>query len=107
MSTRMTTIDPALYRRMSEPFESVAEATEAVEAFMAEVRAAREKHGIRDVSFVWQFGVCGSDGKESEYLGSAHIGDVAREVAMRAWALGRAEADFVEGVTVARKAGAK
>lgn len=41
--------DPLNYRRCSEPFPGAAEANEALAAFFADVKAAREKHRISDV----------------------------------------------------------
>ena len=94
--------DPATYRRLSEPYESLEEAEAALTAFLADVRAAREKHGVRDVSLVWNFSVVVPDG-EKDMAGCAHLGDQHREVGMLAWALGKAEEAFAAFVATARK----
>lgn len=39
----------ARYLRLSEPFDNVNEADDAVQAFYKDVAAAREKHGIPDI----------------------------------------------------------
>lgn len=44
--------DPVLYARMSEPHPTFEAGGVAIDAFFADVRAAREKHRVRDVHVV-------------------------------------------------------
>lgn len=94
--------DPETYRRMSEPYESVAEAEASLAAFFEDVRAAREKHCVRDVSIVWNFAIVTPEG-EQDMAGHAHLGDTTHQVAMLAWALGRAEEAFAATSAAARR----
>jgi hypothetical protein len=96
--------NPALYRKMSEPFQSREAAEAALGAFYEELRALREKHRVRDVSATWSFSYLLPDGVESESVGRCHIGDQMREVQMASWALGEAEASFVSEVARLRRA---
>lgn len=94
--------DPATYRRLSEPFQSQAEAEKELAAFYEGVRALREKHRVRDLSLVWNFS-CVTEAGEIEMAGAAHLGDQNREVGMLAWALGRAEEALAAFVSASRK----
>lgn len=84
--------DPALYRRMCEPFASAEEANAALTAFYDELRALREKHRIADVHVTWSVNVVFPDG-ETPSIGGAHIGDPAKAESMAAWAFGFETAD--------------
>jgi hypothetical protein len=55
--------DPALYRRLSEPFATAEELDAASTAFAAEIRALREKHRIPDVVYVMAANVKDGDGE--------------------------------------------
>jgi hypothetical protein len=100
-----TTIRNArLYRELSQPFESVEKVNEAVEAFMGELRALREKHKIQDVHIVIAGTCLGADvdeeGKREEFpwMLTAHHGDQLKAESMAAYAFGRAAADRQEFV---------
>lgn len=86
----VTAHDPATYRAMSIPFDSMDEANRAHEAFYAAVAAARELHGIRDVHLITEVDAATEDG-EMVAMTSAHFGSRDREESMVAWELGRVQ----------------
>lgn len=81
--------DPENYRKMAESFASLEEANAALDAFFADVRAARQKHRIADVLTVTMFTVRYADGEEGAALSRSHNGDVLKAESMAAYALGR------------------
>ena len=93
MATDGNTInDPDLYYRMSQPFETEEEARKAFSSFYTDVRAAREKHRIRDVVIVAHtvasgygvsvsLGIIGDTGKAADML--AHAYGLANREEMR------------------------
>ena len=83
--------DPALYRKLCEPFPSVEAADEALRNFNAELRELRVKYKIPDISLVLRL-ICTTDaGTEGEIFLSAHHGDILLEETMLAWAFGYAQ----------------
>ena len=55
--------DPALYRKLSEPFADAATADAAYAAFFTDVRAARERHRLPDVVLIVAYNVTTPDGE--------------------------------------------
>ena len=77
--------DPALYRRMSEPFASIEEANEHVIPFFQELAELRKKYRIKDVSVVVECNVLDPDGKEEGSSGaSLHLGHALNKLHMLA-----------------------
>ena len=86
--------DPALYRRMSLPFTSKDEASNAIREFCQEVRAAREKHKIPDVAMCVGCNYLGeNEGEEIVAFVDVHIGDTARQLSMAAFLFGQAKSE--------------
>lgn len=69
--------DPALYRRLSEPFETVEAANAAFDAFSEEFRALRKKHRIPDAVYIAAVNVKDGD-KESSIMAYGNCGDGRR-----------------------------
>ena len=88
MSNETFKSDPALYREMSVPHESVAAASDETRAFVEAVSAARVKHRIRDVLVVMQLGVIRDDGQEVSAQTRFSFGDRGATVEMAAYAFG-------------------
>jgi hypothetical protein len=80
--------DPSLYRRMSEPHESLEAANAAWLAFYADVRAAREKHRIPDVLIVAELPFI-DNGEESRAPVCSTIGNARIAVELAAFAYGQ------------------
>lgn len=70
----IVTNDPSNYRMMSEPFDDATQANQSLEAFFADVKAARDRHLITDVSVVVQVAIRAPDG-ERKACASAYFGD--------------------------------
>lgn len=81
--------DPALYRRMSLPFESDAAAAAAMEAFYTDLRALREHHRIPEVVVVFAANVTTADGREVVRSECAQMGAGRRAEALLLRALYR------------------
>ena len=81
--------NPKLYRELSVPFENPDAANQALEAFVAEFRALREKHRICDIVAVLQVNALNSDGEEGVMTAVVKQGDPLRAVVMLAQALGQ------------------
>jgi|ERR1017187_4388081 hypothetical protein len=79
--------DPALYRKLSEPFATLDEADAATDAFLVELRELRAKHRIADVSLILGINVMGEDG-EGRMLLQSHVGDTHLAESMLAYAYG-------------------
>jgi hypothetical protein len=95
--------NPAHYRRMSEPFPSADEANEALAAFFADVRAARDRHRIADVVVLCEVSHT-LDGEEVRGAADSFMGDSARALPMLAREFGAAQQRHVDHIalTVAR-----
>jgi hypothetical protein len=89
--------DPANYQAMSVPFENHEQANAAINAFIADVRAARQKHHIADCTFVIAVPVGYPEGEGTGCM-FGHIGDVANAEMMLAHALGQLQRDRRERV---------
>lgn len=90
--------NPETYRAMSEPFLTPEEANAALQAFIEDVRAARLKHHIADVTLVAQSNLLYADGNEARALSHVHIGAVQESEGMLARALGEAQAERREAI---------
>ncbi len=69
--------DPALYRRLSEPYTSEEEANEAMDGFLKEMRTIREKWRIPEVHVAMGCNVT-TDGEESVIMATSSHGDPNR-----------------------------
>lgn len=93
-----TVNDPEHYRRMSEPFESPAEADAALAAFFDAVKQARDTYRIADVQVIVQVNIA-HPGPRGERAGmaSAYYGNVAaNRLALLARSYGAAKAEHEE-----------
>ena len=101
------TNDPAHYRRMSEPFETVEQSNEALAAFFADVRSARDKHRIAEVVVLCEISVVVNN-EEIRGSAMAQHGDSARMLTMLAREFGAEQARHEERIALitarARKA---
>jgi hypothetical protein len=88
-STKEKINDPALYRRLQEPFGTVQEAEAATVEFFEGVRKLREQHRIPDTYCTAMFSYLGEDGEETIGIMSHLNGDANRAIQMLAHALGR------------------
>lgn len=80
--------DPAMYRRMSIPFNTRDEGEAAMRAFLDDVRKVREQHKIPNVSLVVRFEYLEPE-EESSAIGVSHLGDPMHAESMFAYAYGR------------------
>lgn len=85
-----TTNDPSNYRRCAEPFADAEHANEALAAFFADVKAAREKHRIADIAVLVEVSHM-LDGEEVRGSASSFHGDSARVLPMLAREFGAAQ----------------
>lgn len=85
--------DPGNYRAMSVPFPDDKTATDAINAFFADVRELRKKHKITDVQIVVSGSVSGPDGQEFSFCVNGHHGNASRAVEMLAWAFGKEQSE--------------
>ena len=81
--------DPALYRQMSIPFNTIDQANEALAAFFAEVAELRKKHRIADVVCLCEISHT-LDGEEVRGSAHLHLGDVGAHLPMLAREYGAA-----------------
>lgn len=86
------THNPALYRQLSEPFAGADAANDAIAAFFADVRAAREKHRIADVQVVVSVAIDYGE-HQGQAVTSHGLGDSLRAESMLAWALGKEQTE--------------
>lgn len=87
-------MDPANYRKMSEPIPSQEEANKLLAGFMEAVEKARNEFHMQDVHVIVQMNIMNPQGNEQGALSSAHFGHSLHAAPMCAWSLGHAEADF-------------
>ena len=85
--------DPANYRKMSEPFENIEKANQALKDFYEAVEVARKEFHIMDVHVVVKMNVLRGE-VEGHAITSAHYGNTLEGALMCAWALGNEQADF-------------
>jgi alkanesulfonate monooxygenase SsuD/methylene tetrahydromethanopterin reductase-like flavin-dependent oxidoreductase (luciferase family) len=86
----MKEYDPALYRRMSEPFATTGDASEALSAFFEDVHAARAKHRIADVNIAASVNVVAEE-SDAPIIQRFHIGDQLKGAQMLAYAFGASQ----------------
>lgn len=80
--------DPATYRAMLVPHDTIEAANEALQAFHADLREIRKKHRIAEVNFIAKVLYVTSDGDETEGAAPMHIGDPTHAGPMSAFAAG-------------------
>lgn len=85
------------YRDLSKPFDSVADANAAIDAFQTELYALRNKHRIRDLVFVLQVSVTYPEGEGSPTL-AGMFGDTNKMEGLAGFAFGRASAERQERI---------
>lgn len=83
--------DPAHYREISTPFTDVEKANEALAAFFADVKAARDKHQIPDVVVLCEVSHVLED-EEVRGSASCNFGDSLKTLPMIAKAYGAEQA---------------
>jgi hypothetical protein len=98
--------NPELFRRMSEPYDTADAANAALEAFYADVKAAREKHRIAQVYVIAETNVK-YESFESPAMSTASFGSGEHSLAMVAWAFGREQEQHEELIAAMRAAGRK
>jgi hypothetical protein len=86
--------NPALYRKLSEPFSGMDMANASLEAFAKDLAEIREKHKIRDVACVVQVSVMDASGEEGESTATIKLGNYLQHGTMLAMALGKEQAEF-------------
>jgi hypothetical protein len=86
--------DPALYRKLSEPFASLDAVNEELQAFQTALYELRVKHKIRDLSFQIGGTYSTEDGEELPYMINNHFGSPHEGITMLAYALGRATGEL-------------
>lgn len=94
---KKTNVCLTTYRKMCEPHADDNALNAAMEAFHADVCAAREKHRIVNVSVVME-AIALNDGEEQWARSSAHIGDPGRCASMLAWAFADAQHRSLDGI---------
>ena len=97
--------NPALYRRLSEPHESIEEANSEVRQFFAAVSALREKHRIADMVLTCAINAM-RDGEETAAFVGAYFGDRIKHEAMLARELGRVQGERQQHIAELLRAGA-
>lgn len=85
--------DPANYRKMSEPFENIQQANQALKDFYEAVEKARKEFRMMDVHVIVKMNVLRGD-VEGSAITSAHYGNTLESAPMCAWALGNEQAEF-------------
>jgi len=86
------TKNPKLFREMSEPLADRETANKAAEAFFDDVRAAREKHHLKNVAVIGEM-VYMADGEECNVFALSMIGDQMAAEPMFAYGYGAMKAD--------------
>lgn len=81
--------DPALYRKLSEPHADMKAAEAAISAFFDDLRVAREKHRIPEMTILALANYL-RDGVEATALWSQHSGDSTKALPILAQAYGAA-----------------
>jgi hypothetical protein len=88
----MQIANPQLYRELSVPFANTDLASDAIKAFIADVKAAREKHRIADVISVIYVNALSDTGDEGILKATSSFGDPLKKPIMLARALGEEQA---------------
>lgn len=79
--------DPENYEKMSVPFATEKECAAAMQAFLDDIWAARQKHRIANVNVVLGVRV---EGDDKARVGSNFMGDSSLQEALTAFAFGKA-----------------
>jgi hypothetical protein len=95
MSVSKVTRDPATYRSMLEPHASAAEADQALNDFVEDVRAARAKYKLPNVLIVADVNYM-NDGEETSGRVCVNIGDSHHGYPLAAFAYGYEKAKAAE-----------
>jgi hypothetical protein len=90
--------DPALYRQMSAPFDTIEQSNEAISAFFAELSELRKKHRISDVICLCEINVTRDDGEEIRGSAKLQMGDSSNYLPMIAREYGAARQEHEEGI---------
>lgn len=86
-------IDPARYRKLSEPYASKEAGQAAIVAFFKDLGEIRVKHKIPDLYLVIRATVLTEDQEEGTVTTSIHFGNELEAEGMLAWALGRVQSE--------------
>ena len=89
----MSKNDPANYRKMSEPFEDIGKANQALQSFYEAVEQARKEFRMMDVHVIVKMNVLRGE-VEGHAITSSHFGNTLESAPMCAWALGNEQAEF-------------
>ena len=89
----MITNNPALYRKLSEPFASRDAGNVALEAFAKDLSELREKHHIADLVCVLSVNAM-EECDEGAMSATMNFGDPLKVPILLAQALGKAQRDF-------------
>ncbi len=106
MSKRKEINDPKLFREMSEPHESPEKAGEALKGFYEDVRAAREKHRIRNVMIVGEVSMI-IDSEQTQAMSYQTCGEITAAEMLAAYAMGYAKREREMLIAKAQAHGAK
>lgn len=113
MSKSVEHHNPALYRKLSEPYASPEEADRALSAFWDEVYALREKYKIPDLYMILMFSVKQIDNRipgdlglvnetdeaEGTMMARLSAGNPMNTEAMTGWAFGQEQAGRQERIS--------
>lgn len=89
--------NPELFRKMSEPFESVEEANKAIVAFFEEVGELRKKHGLENVYFIIS-GTWKTEEGEGQFIVPQMYGNPLMAESLTAFAYGREQCERQERI---------
>ena len=90
--------NPAMYRELSRPFETIEDANEALTAFEKDLYELRVKHRIPDLLFVMRVSVLYEDGEEGAPVAVGMFGDENQMESLAGVAYGRANAERQERI---------
>ena len=89
-------VAPDNYRKLCEPFESLAAAEKAISGFWDEFYELRSKYKLADVLTIVRVPALAEDGEEGIVSIKMHAGDAMHEEGMAAMAYGQAVANRQE-----------
>lgn len=90
--------DPENYLKMSEPFETIDSANEALANFFEEISEIRKKHKVADVLIVCKGSVKYEDGEIGDFINFSHYGNSLNQLPMAAFVYGQTSQDQKEMV---------
>jgi hypothetical protein len=97
--------DMNVYRKLQEPFATVAEANAAIEKFLEELYELRVKHRLKDVLIAVESSVIYEDGAEGSPIAYAFYGDQTNAEKVAAYVFGRISGDRQEAISRAVERG--